>query len=142
MKLILLSIFLFASFSIYAQSHECQISHNMITPKGDINAKWQVFIKKESGVIKLDGIIHDKKKGESTISREIFFRIEGFSKKGYYFTSLKIRKNPTENISDESLADYYPDFFIYENRRAMFTVNRSGKNFVMSWSTDPMFYCY
>jgi len=75
------------------------------------------FLKNKSGIIKLDGVFHDEKKGDSIISREILFNVEKFSEQGYYFTSQQIRKNPAEKINDGDLADYYPDFLFMKTAR-------------------------
>ena len=142
MKLRLLFVSLFASLAANAQSYECKISHTMVRPEGEVNSAWQVFIKQTDGIIKLDGILHHEGKSSTTISRQVFFNVEKFSEQGYHFTSQRIKKNPVENISDEEMAKYFPDFFIAENRKTMFTITRAGGGFVMSWATDPMFFCY
>lgn len=142
MKYFLFLISLFISLTAYAQNYDCKISHTMVRPEGEMNSSWHVFIKNNSGVIKLDGVLHQDGKKSTTISRQIFFNVENFSKHGYHLISQRIKKNPAENIDDEDMAMFYPDFFIYENRKTMFTITKADRGFIMSWATDPMFFCY
>lgn len=142
MRLILLLLPLLTSLSVYAQRYDCRISHTMITHEAELNSTWHVFIKNNSGIIKLDGILYNGKKNNSIISRQIFFSVETFGEQGYHFTSQRIKKNPAENITSEDIAKYFPDFFIDENKKTMFTITSTGKGYIMSWATDPMFFCY
>jgi hypothetical protein len=142
MRSFLLSLALLFSLSVNAQNYDCIISHTMARPEGELNSTWQVFIKDNSGIIKLDGVIHDKNKGNIFISRQIFFNVDKFSEQGYHFTSHRIKNNPADNISNDELAQYYPDFFVHEERMMMFTLIPEGNNIIMSWATAPMFFCY
>lgn len=142
MKAVIFLLSLLASLTACAQSYHCKISHTMVRPEGEVNSSWHVFIKNNSGIIKLDGAFHHESKKSKIISRQIFFNVEKFSDKGYHFTSERIKKNPVENISDEDISKYFPDFFIQEKNKMMFTIIRTGNGFVMSWATDPMFFCY
>ena len=142
MKYFLFLFYLLTSLTVHAQSYDCQITHTMVRPEGEFNASWQLFINNNNAVINLDGILHDRKNGNAIISRQIFFKVEKFSDRGYHFTPQRIKRHPAETVNDEAMASYYPDFFIHENRRATFTITRADQNFIMSWATDPMFFCY
>lgn len=142
MKKIIFLLFLLTSMTVHAQTYDCQITHAMVREEGELNASWQLFVNDNDAIIKFDGTLHDRNKGNAIISRQIFANIEKFSDRGFHFTSQRIKKNPAETVSDEALASYYPDFFTHENRRATFTVTPAGQDFIISWATDPMFFCY
>lgn len=142
MKYFLFFFSLLASLTVYAQSYDCQITHTMVRPEGEFNASWQLFVNNDNAIIKLDGLLRDRQNGNAIISRQIFFSVEKFSERGFHFTSQRIKKHPADTVTDEAMASYYPDFFIHENRRATFTITRADQSFIMSWATDPMFFCY
>jgi ABC-type uncharacterized transport system auxiliary subunit len=130
------------STSAGAADMHCTALHVIENTAGKVYATYKINIKDNKGVFNIDARFEgdDDKK---MISRQIFLTAERISDTGYVFTAKKIKTNPSESIKEvSSLINFYPDFFWQQDKSTAFSIKRHENSHIMSWSAEPMFFCF
>jgi hypothetical protein len=122
------------------QSFSCLANLEKHHPDEKLSLWLNYIFSGNSGSLSINGWVHSEPK--KNINRKIFFQVE---RKDHVFllTSVRHMKFPGDNVSDDWLEKYEPEFFIHPNKSIYILINeQQNGNYIFMLGTLPTYVCY
>lgn len=94
----------------------------------------------DSGILSMIG--QSKNDPTKKIDRKVAFSVQE-NNKAYHFTSQENIKFPDDNVADNWLSKYEPEFFVYSGKSILIVINEQiNGGYIFSFSTLPAYICH
>lgn len=140
---IILSVILGGYYNIEVSGKDIYCTSDSVAQRNDdkIKAIYTLRMNKGHGRASITGTLYHNKKIIGYISRDTDFEYTG-NRVSYNLVSVKSTRNYIDNVSDDVLSTFIPDFFIradVERAFDIFKMNSSGWLFVLQ--SEPFLLC-
>ncbi|MCV2534057.1 hypothetical protein NQH46_13275 [Enterobacter wuhouensis] len=133
----LVSYFLWQRY--YVQPFSCQANLVQHHPEETLSLWLNYIFDGNSGTLSMNGRVQSDP--TKIIDRKIPFRVER-KDSVYFLTSDKNMKFPDDNVEDEWLAKYEPQFFVYPGKSIYIRINeQQNGNYLFTLGTLPTYMC-
>lgn len=123
----------------YPQNFNCRVKLIQHHPGEKLNIWLNYVFDGQTGTLNMNGIVQSDE--NKTFNRKISFNVERNGNL-YRLTSIGNYKFPDNNVNDEWMSKYLPQFFIYSNKSIYIRINKlNNGNYIFAVGTLPTYAC-
>ena len=122
------------------QSFACQANLEKHHPAEKLSLWLNYIFSGNSGSLSMNGWVHGEPK--KIINRKILFQVER-NDHVFLLTTVRYMKFPDDNVNDDWLEKYEPEFFVHPDKSIYMRINeQQNGNYVFTLGTLPTYVCY
>ncbi|MDY0419877.1 hypothetical protein PYW49_19695 [Enterobacter sp. 170198] len=123
----------------YVQPFSCQANLVQHHPEEKLSLWLNYIFDGNSGTLSMNASVDSDP--TKIIDRKIFFRVER-KDNVFLLTSVRHMKFPDDNVTDNWLEKYEPQFFVYPGKSIYFRINeQQNGNYIFTLGTLPTYVC-
>lgn len=123
----------------YVQPFSCQANLVQHHPEEQLTLWLNYIFDGNSGTLSMNGSVDSDP--TKNIDRKIFFQVER-KDNVFLLTSLRHMKFPDDNVTDNWLEKYEPQFFVYPGKSIYIRINeQQNDNYIFTLGTLPTYVC-